>query len=158
MSRCKGCHDLYRKTDEMKVKRVQWSAAWNKRNPEKHRTHSSKWAHEHTDQRNAYEREYWESHRDQRTAKSQGYRSRKIKLPGSFTPKEFSDLKKMFAGTCVCCGLIVPLCADHIKPVGYPGSSNYIENIQPLCVSCNSSKGDRYIDYRPNYEDVYANL
>jgi 5-methylcytosine-specific restriction endonuclease McrA len=29
------------------------------------------------------------------------------------------------------------------------GGSSFIANIQPLCRSCNSSKQDRIIDYRP---------
>jgi 5-methylcytosine-specific restriction endonuclease McrA len=39
------------------------------------------------------------------------------------------------------------LTADHIVPVELGGSS-YISNIQPLCQTCNSSKGIRIIDYR----------
>lgn len=44
---------------------------------------------------------------------------------------------------CANCGKFKPLTKDHIKPVS-KGGSNSIKNIQPLCKSCNSSKGAKY--------------
>jgi 5-methylcytosine-specific restriction endonuclease McrA len=48
----------------------------------------------------------------------------------------------------LCCGRPdVKLTQDHVVPLAR-GGSNLIDNIQPLCASCNSSKGTQTIDYR----------
>jgi 5-methylcytosine-specific restriction endonuclease McrA len=69
---------------------------------------------------------------------------------GSFTWREWVAIKAKYNYTCLCCGRCEPeikLTADHIVPI-YRGGSSNIENIQPLCRSCNASKGTKIIDYR----------
>lgn len=88
-----------------------------------------------------------------RTTKgSNKYRIKKLNLPGSHTNGEWIALCKLFDCRCVKCGnqfALEKLTRDHIIPVSFPGSSDNIENIQPLCHSCNSSKGNHYVaDYR----------
>lgn len=50
---------------------------------------------------------------------------------------------------CLKCGNAYDLAIDHIISVKN-GGSNEIDNLQPLCKSCNSGKGARNIDYRFN--------
>ncbi|MDU7586986.1 MAG: HNH endonuclease [Acidovorax sp.] len=53
-------------------------------------------------------------------------------------------------GACLKCGSLESLSLDHIKPLG-SGGDNSINNLQTLCTSCNSSKGNTTKDYRrPN--------
>ena len=40
-------------------------------------------------------------------------------------------------------------CKDHILPI-YQGGSDAIENLQPMCRSCNSAKTSEAVDYRPD--------
>lgn len=52
-----------------------------------------------------------------------------------------------YGNVCLCCGSINNLTIDHIVPIYHKGL-NEIDNLQPLCGSCNSSKGTKIIDYR----------
>lgn len=64
-----------------------------------------------------------------------------------YTPQEWLDLCNRYGNICLCCGQALPLTVDHVKPLS-KGGTNTIDNIQPLCLSCNSSKGAKEIDYR----------
>ncbi len=76
-----------------------------------------------------------------------GIQRKKIKFGNGFhTIKEWQDLCKKWGDTCACCRKIRKLTKDHIIPLS-KGGSNGIENIQPLCGSCNSRKNVRVINY-----------
>lgn len=64
---------------------------------------------------------------------------------GKFTLEEWNQLLCKHEYKCVHCGYTGKLTKDHIVPLT-KGGSNYITNIQPLCQSCNSSKGNRYLE------------
>lgn len=69
---------------------------------------------------------------------------------GSHTLEEWEALKRQYNYTCLCCGKQEPeieLTRDHVVPVTKDGNGS-IENIQPLCRSCNSRKHAKEIDYR----------
>ena len=77
-------------------------------------------------------------------------RARKLQVEGSFSPDEWLELKRKYNFSCLCCGKREPdicLTVDHVIPL-VKGGTNYIDNIQPLCVSCNSRKHSKSIDYR----------
>jgi 5-methylcytosine-specific restriction endonuclease McrA len=69
---------------------------------------------------------------------------------GSFhTFGEWENMKAQYNWTCPCCNRKEPsiaLTEDHIIPISKGGTDN-IENIQPLCKSCNCKKHTKIIKY-----------
>lgn len=87
---------------------------------------------------------------DRVIAFNQARYARKIGAEGTFTAAEWRALKATYNSSCLCCGRAEPeirLTPDHVVPLA-KGGSNWISNIQPLCGPCNSSKQDKYTDYR----------
>jgi hypothetical protein len=75
-------------------------------------------------------------------------RARKLNVEGDFTVEDFEALCEKYGNAGLRCGgrdaLLTPA---HIVPLSL-GGSNRIEIIQPLCLSCNSWKNIKVIDYR----------
>lgn len=73
--------------------------------------------------------------------------TRKRENGGSHTFGEWETLKAQYNLTCPCCKEgNKELVRDHIIPLAKGGSDN-IENIQPLCRSCNAKKHTKVIIY-----------
>jgi 5-methylcytosine-specific restriction endonuclease McrA len=76
------------------------------------------------------------------------YRAKQAGYMGPhFTVLEWSALVEACGGRCLRCGLACDLTVDHVIPLGW-GGPNTIENIQPLCRTCNNVKGCGVEDYR----------
>lgn len=99
-------------------------------------------------ERFADRRRAWrQAHSESRKVNEQKRRIKKLGNGGEFTLEEWTALCELHGNKCLRCGSTGPLTVDHVVPVS-KGGVNSIENLQPLCLSCNSSKGAQTIDYR----------
>ena len=87
---------------------------------------------------------------EKRRFRNQRYKTKKRNALGNHTFEDWLALKEFYGNICLCCKRTEPeikLTEDHIIPLDR-GGSDYIENIQPLCVNCNTRKRTKTIDYR----------
>lgn len=87
-------------------------------------------------------------------AKSHRARIKSLGAEGTFSGEEWETLKAQYDNRCVSCRKQEPeinLEADHVLPLAVGGSGS-IENIQPLCRSCNAKKRTKHIDYRKDFQ------
>lgn len=109
---------------------------WRLDNPEAYQAIHSKWKSGNTESVNA------STHKRRAAIKGNG---------GAWTATEWKDLKARYDHRCLMCQRQEPeisLTVDHVVPID-KGGPNVIENIQPLCKSCNSKKHRGIIDLRP---------
>lgn len=99
----------------------------------------------------SYSKKYREStDPDHKAALQSNERARRHKAEGFITAREWKDLKDQYNHTCLKCGRKEPsvqLTVDHVTPLS-KGGSNWIDNIQPLCITCNKERWTYTIDYR----------
>jgi 5-methylcytosine-specific restriction endonuclease McrA len=144
------------KTEKRKVSKQRYYES------EKCKENKKQYFEAHRDELLAVNRQYYKEHKDtigeraarwrkeNRERKNISERSRsaaKKANGGKFTVDEWIALCVKYDNRCLACKARVVLTADHVIPLS-KGGTNDIENIQPLCVSCNSSKGTKTIDYR----------
>lgn len=105
------------------------------------RSHTREWYRE-------WAKEWRADNRDKITLYNRRRRARENEAKGDFTNAEFRRLCKKYDNKCLRCGRAdVKLTPDHVVPLAR-GGGNGIDNIQPLCRRCNSSKKDKIKDYR----------
>lgn len=142
---------------------LETNRRWKKENPEKYQASNERWRFTNRPrlleskkedyrinaERNRKNRRLWQrANPDKLRAQRHRRRARKSLAGGSFTAEEWKSLCDYYGNSCLRCGRNdAKLVADHVLPIAMGGTSN-IDNIQPLCGPCNSSKQDRRIDYR----------
>ncbi len=96
-----------------------------------------------------YKKKYRRKHKARIYFHTQQRRAMQKSVGGSHTLGEWEDLKAQYNWTCPSCRKSEPeikLTEDHIIPLSKGGSCN-IENIQPLCHSCNCKKHTKIIKF-----------
>lgn len=74
-------------------------------------------------------------------------RKHQRRTAGTIDYNEWIKKCNLLGNKCQMCGKssdIVKLTIDHILPIS-KGGTNILENLQPLCLSCNSKKGSKII-------------
>lgn len=102
--------------------------------------------------RKIYNAEYLKSHYQERLSINARRRARKRGVVGQHSIEEWELLKERFFFCCPSCFRVEPeikLTRDHIIPISM-GGSDFIGNIQPLCLSCNCKKSVGITSFQPH--------
>ncbi|MFJ7489705.1 HNH endonuclease [Streptomyces sp. NPDC097727] len=157
MSRCKPClREVSKEWYQANPERVRArDRARRERNPERVREIQRASYRRNRGYYAAKNAEWIRNNSEANRARRARYRARKAAAPGTgVTAAEWRALVAAYGGYCLAClrtGL--PLEADHVIPLSL-GGAHQIDNIQPLCRSCNASKADRVgqLDYRVYFD------
>jgi hypothetical protein len=140
---------------------------WYKQNTEKVKATSKKWLFKNIDRVEKYQKEwriqnkehlqewqkkYNEENREELNRKhlpiTHKRRARIAGNGGNYTAKQWKLVCDFYGNKCLRCGATdKKMTVDHVLPTLLGGTSN-IDNLQPLCLSCNCSKHAAHIDYR----------
>ncbi len=138
------------------------ASKYSQKNREKLREKNITWQNNNRAKFNQMQRESYARHKEENKSRHKKFmalhpeknkqyrnnrRARKLNAAGSFTNEEWKELCEKYNHICLRCKKKKPLTIDHVIPLS-KGGSNSIDNIQPLCRSCNSSKRVSSTDYR----------
>lgn len=143
--------------DCIKIRHLHWrkekpektnaaSKRWRQRNVEKVREYKVKHTRENRERYNAYAVGYRARNKDKIRVLSRNYKARKSEAVGSHGLSDIMDKMKAQKVLCNGCGEKLNMegsdkyHVDHVIPLSR-GGSNWPDNIQLLCPSCNLSKG-----------------
>jgi len=163
---CKSCESERRKKNRQKARDV--SKKWRLDNIEKSRKNTRDWYKKNKDKARISQKKYYiknyskikekqkewtkenpEKQKIYSNNKNLRRRTRLFKSGGFHSEQEWQIMKAQYNWTCPDCKKHEPdikLTKDHIIPLSKGGSSN-IENIQPLCGTCNRKKWTKTIKY-----------
>jgi len=143
----------YRKTEKAKKVAVIRTKRFLEKHPEykeKNKIYYQRWAEKIGNKKcqeivNRAGRKYGKTEKG-KIARKNGKAKRRsyLEYAGKFTLQEWEDKLKEFNYKCAFCGQKGKLESDHIIPIS-KGGENTINNIQPLCRSCNAKKNSKIL-------------
>jgi 5-methylcytosine-specific restriction endonuclease McrA len=100
-------------------------------------------------------RRWREANREKNAEKNANYRARKINAEKETLPRDWWAITVNHYGRkCVKCSSTDRVAVDHIIPLS-KGGLHHFSNFQVLCISCNSSKGNRSTE---DFRDLAAGI
>lgn len=144
----------WRKRPESKASQARYQKDYDKRSyvVERKRKHYIVYRSkpENQEKARAYSTQYRKDHPELTVYNDNIRRTRELNAEGSHTLEQWKLLLSSF-NCCPKCGKAKKLTQDHIIPLS-KGGTDFIDNIQVLCFSCNASKRDiQIVDYRPKW-------
>jgi len=115
-----------------RAKRMAENKAWREENADRVRENLRRWNEENRDRANLLHR----------------LKKQRRRAAGTLTATDWELVLDIYGAACLACGK-PEVTIDHVVPVS-EGGLNTIVNVQPLCSYCNTSKGTKTIDYRPD--------
>mgnify|MGYP003617968897 CR=1 FL=1 len=104
--------------------------------------HAYKGVRKEGESKQVYYRNYVKKHPDIISHLKARRYAREKKSKGKHSLFEWNALKEVYENKCAYCRSEEKLTKDHIIPLS-KGGTDFIENIQPLCKSCNSKKHNK---------------
>lgn len=102
----------------------------------------ARWRDKRREHKREYDRKWSMLHREQCILRN--FKRRCLIKEGNLTK---DDIKEILSSPCLKCGSVGKTTIDHIVPLSKGGTNNK-DNVQPLCLKCNDSKGIKIVDYR----------
>lgn len=140
------CKEHYWEDPDKARKRV---LDWQKKNPDTKRESNKKWITNNIEKYKIMVNN-WRSKNKELLLKSKRLSNSKRRSASKdkIEIKEWNSVLEFYGNKCLCCGRTdLQLTIDHIVPLS-KGGKNLVDNVQPLCMPCNSKKGTKIIDYR----------
>jgi 5-methylcytosine-specific restriction endonuclease McrA len=131
----------YRQQPEQKKQRAEYAKEYQTRPEVRERRRQ---------QNNARRANMTEEQRYRRNLTNRLYRQKKRDNGGDLTADQWIEIMNLYDNRCLACGSDEDITLDHIVPVSLGGKTDR-DNVQPLCRSCNSSKWQKIVDYRPEH-------
>jgi 5-methylcytosine-specific restriction endonuclease McrA len=159
---CKKCRDKQWEKNNLD-RRLEWHKLWDTNNPGRKSGTNKIWHRNNKGRLSKISRLWYQCNKEKKVAVARVWRennpeavknarirrrSSKHGVSGDhYTASQFQDLRIQTGNICLCCGEKKKLTADHVIPLSR-GGSDAIDNIQPLCLSCNDRKALQTVDYR----------
>jgi 5-methylcytosine-specific restriction endonuclease McrA len=131
-------------TDRFRDRRHAYYKKYYDKYRDKIREKKRSWMKAHRDTR----RRWLERNRPRHASYTHKRKARMMSNGGTYDVTHWIEMCAWFGDRCLRCGASEVLTVDHVVPINL-GGRNIIQNLQPLCLSCNCSKQDRIADYRP---------
>ena len=149
-AQCKVCErerlNLYKKLHPEKI--LEQGRKYKSKNWEKILEWARGWKHSNVEKTRQTNRNWYLSHKETAMKNARLRRAREKGAEGKITAREWKSVLEKYGNKCLCCGRNnINLTMDHVVPLKF-GGTHTVENVQPLCISCNSKKGTKHIDYR----------